>query len=148
MQVRDGSLDNSRELLQGRGEGIGSAPKGKTRRQQQDRKWRHQKGAEDLVDLALNYEHLLLIVAFCGEFPPALIEFARYRQSYFELDGALRFRPVLRRVSLRERLRRGSSLRGRALDLTTDFLKGCLTIDPDARFTAAAALAHPWLVLP
>ena len=58
-----------------------------------------------------------------------MIESARYRASYFEKDGALRFRPAFPRASLRDRLRRASILRGRALDLATDFLKHCLTID-------------------
>jgi len=110
-----------------------------------DRVWRRRKGAVDLLDLALNYEQLLLIAALCGPFPPAMVEAARYRVSYFEADGQLRFCPTLQRVSLRPRLRRKTVLRGRALDLACDFLSSCLTIDSSQRITSEAALAHPWL---
>src|SRR4029079_6529184 len=130
----------SRQILQGGGRGLGPPRTAQSERQRQERKWRHKKGAGDLVDLALNYEQLLLITALCGAFPETRIESARYRTSYFEKDGALRFRPVLSRASLRDRLRRASILRGRALDLATDFLKHCLTIDPAKRFSPAAAL--------
>jgi len=145
LQLSDVSLDRSREILQGGGRGLGPPRTAKTERQRQDREWRHNKGADDLVDLALNYEQLLLITALCGALPETMIESARYRASYFEKDGALRFRPALSRASLRDRLRRASILRGRALDLATDFLKHCLTIDPAKRFSPAAALVHPWL---
>jgi hypothetical protein len=80
-----------------------------------------------------------------GTFPQTLIEGARYRDSFLEPDGALRFRPAIRRVSLRERLRRGSDLRGPALDGACDFLLGLLQVDPHARPTVAAAREHAWL---
>ena len=33
------------------------------------------------------------MAGLCGAFPPALIESACFRGSFFEADGALRFRP-------------------------------------------------------
>jgi serine/threonine protein kinase len=111
----------------------------------QDRKWRHRKGAADLIDLALNYEQLLLMAALCGTFPASLVKAGRYRISYFEEDNELRFRPTIPRVSLRDRLRRNSSLRGKELSLATDLLRQCLTIDPERRITAKSAISHPWL---
>jgi len=74
-----------------------------------------------------------------------MIESARFRASYFDKDGVLRFQPTVARASLRDRLRRSSILRRNALERATDFLKHCLTIDPAKRFTPAAALAHPWM---
>ena len=101
--------------------------------------------SSDLLELVLNYEHVLLMAAMRGPFPPEMIETARFRASYFESDGALRFRPEIRATSLREKLRRRTAMRGPELDLTQDFLESLLQIDPAARPTAAAVLAHPWL---
>ncbi len=142
--LSDASLDCSPEILR---ESLLHRGRRRARKSDHrgDRAWRRRKGAVDLLDLALNYEQLLLIAALCGPFPPALVESARYRASYFEEDGELRFRPSIRPASLRARLRRKTSLRGRALDLAEDFLRSCLTIAPAARTTAAAARAHPWL---
>ena len=116
-----------------------------TEQERRDRAWRRAKGADDLLDLTLNYEHVLLIASLCGAFPPELIAAAKYRGSYFEDDGALRFRPVLRRTSIRERLRRGAKLAGCELSEAADFLRALLQIDPSARATAERALLHPWV---
>jgi serine/threonine protein kinase len=141
-QLTDVSLDSSEEILRDKGRSQGAR---RATERRSDRAWRHRKGAADLLDLALNSEHHLLLAALCGPFPAAMVRSARYRASYFEEDGELRFRSVVRRVSLRDRLRRKTGLKGSALDLATDFLRSCLTIDPELRITAAAALAHPWL---
>jgi serine/threonine protein kinase len=125
--------------------GVDVRQRAQTERQRDERRWRKSKGAADLLDLALNYEHLLLMVALRGSFPLAMIKAGRFRASYFEEDGTPRFRPALRPVSLRDRLWRSCKLRGRALDAAMDFLERCLTIDPSQRITAAAALAHPWM---
>jgi len=147
LQLSDVDLDCSAEILEGGWRSLQPASTTRTRRETQDRAWRHRKGADDLVDLALNYEQLVLISALCGTFPPKMIESARFRASYFEDDGALRFRPVVQKVSLKERLRRYSSLRGEELALATDLLQSCLTIIPENRITAAAALSHRWFDL-
>ena len=144
-QLSSASLDCTRNILQRSGPGVNTPRKRKSGREVQDRKWRRTKGADDLVDLALNYEQLLLMSAVGGAFPRAMIDSARYRASYFDEDGVLRFRPTLVGTSLRDRVRRRSILRGEGLDLATHFLKCCLTIDPGERFTAAEALSHPWL---
>jgi serine/threonine protein kinase len=126
-------------------QGVDAGQRARTERQRDDRRWRKSKGAADLLDLALNYEQLLLMIALRGSFPPAMINAGRFRASYFEGDGTPRFRPALRRVSLRDRVRRSCKLRGTALDTAMDFLERCLTIDPSQRITAGAALAHPWI---
>ena len=58
--------------------------------EQQARKWKKQKGADDLRDLALNYEHLLLMDRFCGPLPPSLIRAGTYQHSFFTPDGKFR----------------------------------------------------------
>ena len=85
------------------------------------------------------------MITLRGSFPLTMIKAGCFRASYFEEDGTPRFQPALRRVSLRNRLRRSCKLRGRALDNAIDFLERCLTIDPSQRITAHAALAHPWM---
>ncbi|MBV9488706.1 MAG: hypothetical protein JO069_03150, partial [Verrucomicrobia bacterium] len=97
---------------------------------------------DDLRDLALNHEHLLLIIALCGPVPTQQIAAARYRSSYFEPDGELRFRPAIRRTTLRERLRHGSPLTAPERAEAAGFIRQLLTIDPALRATATAALAH------
>lgn len=143
--LSNSSVDTSEEILRNGIPGIGARQAARTGRQRADRSWRKRKGAVDLLDLALNYEHLLLMVILRGSIPLPMIKAGRFRASYFEENGALRFRPVLPRVSLRDRLRRACKLRGSALDHATNFLERCLTIDPSQRITAGAALTHPWV---
>ena len=143
--LSDVSLDTSGQILRNNVPDVNARQRARTERQRDARRWRKSKGAADLLDLALNYEQLLLMVALRGSFPPAMIKAGRFRASYFEEDGMPRFRPALRQVSLRNLLRRSCKLRGRALDTAMDFLKRCLTIDPSQRITAGAALAHPWM---
>lgn len=113
--------------------------------EKRDSLWRKEKGADDLIDLAINHEHTILIEALLGPFPSAFVHRAQYRASYFEADGALRFRPEVKRVSIRERLRLGAGLRGAELDSTAEFLSGFLKVEKEARTSAAAALMHDWL---
>ncbi len=109
------------------------------------RAWRKKKGADDLPDLVLNYEHALLMSRLCGPFPPELLEAALYRANYFEADGSLRFRPEIKPRPIRDHLRRRAGLRGKALDQASDFLSQLLQLNPLKRPSAAAALGHPWL---
>jgi serine/threonine protein kinase len=74
-----------------------------------------------------------------------MIRNARFRASYFEADGAVRFRPKLRRIALRTLLGRSTNLGKAELALAADFLSGLVATDPAARLTARAALDHPWL---
>ena len=144
-RISDAVLDGSYDTLWTHAQRADDAAPPENERESADRLWRRAKGASDLLELALNYEHVLLIAALRGAFPPAMIETARFHASYFESDGALRFRPEIRATSLREKLRRRTTLRGPALDLAEDFLSAILQIDHTARPTAAALLAHPWL---
>ncbi len=116
-----------------------------TEQDKRDSLWRKEKGADDLIDLAINHEHTILMQTLLGPFPAGLVQEARYRASYFEADGALRFRPEVKSVSIRVRLRRETKLRGAELDSTADFLSGLLQMDKAARIAAPDALKHNWL---
>jgi hypothetical protein len=85
---------------------------------------------------------MLLIAALCGPVPAHQVAAAGYRGSYFEPDGALRFRPAIRRTTLSERIPRSISLTPPERAEAAAFVHQLLTIDPAARCTAAAALAH------
>lgn len=147
-QLSDLSLDAPDKMLHDHARSVAGQQPRKTKRQLRDRAWQRAKGADDILDLALYYEHLLLIAALCGPLPPEVIQSAQYRASYFEDDGALRFRPVLRPASWRRRLCRVPGLKGQALEMAIDFLRSALTIDPAQRLTAKTALAHAWVALP
>ena len=110
-----------------------------------DQEWRKARGADDLLDLALNYEHVLEIVRLRGPVPPPMIQAARFRASYFEEDGAPRFRPAIRRTSLRALVRRLGKLPAEEAETASDFLTSLLAVDPSARSSASLALTHPWL---
>lgn len=144
-QLTNVSLDAPDNVLRDLARKIAAHEPPETERQLRDREWQRAKGADDLLDLTLNYEHLLLVAMLCGPFPPSMVQSVRYRASYFEEDGTLRFQPKLRRASLRDRLRRAPSLKARPLDLAADFLDHLLKIDPALRPTAQQALAHLWL---
>jgi serine/threonine protein kinase len=126
-------------------EAVSSTLRPASERERADLQWQREKGADDLLDLALNYEHILLIIALCGPVPAQQIAAARYRSSYFEPDGELRFRPAIRRTTIRERLRRGSTLTASERAEAAGFIRQLLTIDPAVRATATAALAHSFV---
>ncbi len=144
-RISEAELDGTYATLSSHAEKIDASESESNEREEADRRWRHSKGADDLLDLALHYEHVLLMAGLCGAFPPALIESACFRGSFFEADGALRFRPDVPRVSLSERLRTESPLRGRALEGAYDFLSILLRLDPAERPEVAAARGHDWL---
>ena len=143
--LHDQPLATSHEPLRKHAEAVANIPRPTTDRDESDRAWKREKGADDLIDLALNYEHILLVAALRGPIPADMIATAKYRASHFEPDGAHRFRPKIRRVTLRERLRRATKLSGSTLGNAAGFLHKLLAIDPATRGTATAALDHPWL---
>jgi serine/threonine protein kinase len=110
-----------------------------------DDEWRKARGADDLLDLALNHEHIIEIVRMRGPLPPAMVKTALYRAAYLEEDGALRFRPLIRRISLQSLVRRLARLQTVEAAAAADFLSTLLAVEPSARSSASDALAHPWL---
>jgi len=145
-RISDRVLDGSYDTLWGYVQQADATKSGTfTERDKADSRWRDTKGAADLLDLTLNYEHLLLMDALCGPIPAAMIEAGKFRASYFAPGGGFRFQPAIRRVSLRDRLRRHTTLRGAELTALMNFLRPLLSVDPGQRPTAADALRHPWL---
>lgn len=144
-RISDAALDGSLASLREYAQQVKAAALPETDRERADREWRRTKGAKDLLELALHYQLIELMAGLCGPFPPALVESGRFRASYFALDGAVRFGPEIRRVSLRDRIRRRCALRGAALGAAVDFIASMLHLDPAERPTAAVALGHPWL---
>jgi serine/threonine protein kinase len=138
-------LARSAEALREFARGVSDPDSEESEQEKSDRAWRRAKGADDLLELALNYEHLLLIATLFGPFPGSWVESGRFRQAYFESDGELRFRPEIRSRSFRDHLRRQTVLRGRDLDLATDFLIQLLQIESERRIPAGDLLRHPWL---
>jgi serine/threonine protein kinase len=110
-----------------------------------EREWRKRKGADDLPDLVLNYEHVLLMCRHCGSFPPEMVRSGLYRSSYFEADGGPRFRPEIEPCPIGEYLRGEALPCGESLEAAADFLDRLLQFDPARRPSAAEALNHPWL---
>jgi serine/threonine protein kinase len=144
-RISEAELDGSYATLSGHAQVQVAAAPPESEREVADRAWRRAKGANDLLELALYHQLIELMAGVCGPFPPALVESGCYRASYFEADGAIRFRPEIRFVPLRDRLRRRCPLRGEALGCAVDFLETLLRLDPPRRPTAAAALEHAWL---
>jgi serine/threonine protein kinase len=86
-----------------------------------EREWRRQRGADDLIDLTLNYEHLLQIASLRGPVPPEMVRSARFRAGYFEDDDTLRFRPKIRPCPLSVRLGGVARSTPRTAALVRDF---------------------------
>lgn len=111
--------------------------------QPHEEEWRRRRGADDLLDLALNYEYLLEIARLGDPIPPVMVNAARYRDAYFEADAHLRFAPVIRPCSLKMRL--GKIQRDTDFGSGETFLRGLLASNPDDRLSVDAALSHPWI---
>ncbi|EGB01726.1 hypothetical protein AURANDRAFT_69555, partial [Aureococcus anophagefferens] len=96
-----------------------------------------------------NTEHLALIERCVGPFPRALVAKSRYAAKYFDGDARSKWEAVLPRDG-RDHVRAMPKLRdycGRD-DHLHMLLAGLLTIDPDARLSAADALEKcPFLAL-
>ncbi len=144
-QLNDTALDGTYATLWGYANSLPGSSEIEGEKNIHEEKWREVRGADDLLDLTLNYEHLLEITRLRGPLPPAMIDAALYRSAYFEQDGALRFRPAIRRTSLQPFVRRLSKLPKTEADVAADFLASLLAVEASARASASGALAHPWL---
>ena len=141
--LSDVSLD-TRKNLSNNVRGVDAGQRARTERQRDERRWRKSKGAADLLDLALNYEQLLLMIALRGSFPPAMINAGRFRASYFEEDGTRVFGRHFAASHSKAGCGEVASLEDRRWILRW-ILERCLTIEPSQRITPGAALAHPWM---
>lgn len=147
-QLNDNALDGSYATLWGHASSLPSSSAIEGKKNPREEKWRDARGADDLLDLTLNYEHLIEVVRLRGPLPPAMIQKALYRAAYLEADGALRFRPAIRRTSLQALVRRRTKLPAKDAEVAADFLACLLAVDAADRPTASEALAHPWLSTP
>ena len=147
-QLNDNVLDGSYATLWGYANSLPSSSAIDGEKNIHEEKWRDARGADDLIDLTLNYEHLLEITRLRGPLPASMIQTSLYRAAYFESDGALRFRPAIRRTSLHALVRRLTKMPLKESEAAADFFTGLLAVDSSARVSASAALAHPWLGKP
>ena len=109
------------------------------------RAWRKARGAQDLHDLVLNYEHLVLMQELLGPPPCDWATTGHYASAYCTPDGQLKHDASPRNpATLETLLRRRKLLPTDARDLAA-FLMPMLTWKPTDRPTAASALQHPWL---
>ena len=144
-KLNDSLLDGSYATLWGYAENVRQNSPAETGATDRDRDWRRARGADDLLDLVLNYEYLTGIIRLCGALTGEMIQSAQYRASYFNEEGTVRFHPMLRRTSLRTMLRRSATFSSAELDPAVDFISALLAVSADARPSAEAALNHPWL---
>jgi serine/threonine protein kinase len=105
-------------------------------------------GVTDTYDLALNYEHLLLMQNLLGPCPAELALDGIFHRIYFNGDGSLKFDPPTKspmpEVSIRTRLCHAGVGKRDALRIES-LLLSMLRYDPAERASAAQCLRHPWL---
>jgi serine/threonine protein kinase len=98
-----------------------------------------------VYELALNYEHFVLMQRRLGLFPDHLARSGRFSHLLYDETGALRFQPELEPVPLWQDLIAGGKLTADQARAAEAFLKALLQLDPERRVTAREALDLPWL---
>lgn len=105
-------------------------------------------GVSDTYDLALNYEHLLLIQNLLGPCPAGIAMEGLFQRIYFDPVGSLKFDPPPIPFEVEDSIFSRLILAGigeneaRSIE---SLLLDMLQYDPDARATAGRCLEHPWL---
>ncbi len=99
----------------------------------------------NLYEVALDYEHFLLIQERLGPFPDHLAREGKYRQFLYDANGALHFQPELKRQPIGDLLITTHAFEPAAAAEIEAFLVPMLRPDPAARATVAEILASPWL---
>jgi serine/threonine protein kinase len=108
------------------------------------RAWHKARGARDLHDLVLNYEHLVQMQDLLGPPPAAWAAQGLYASAYCSAEGLLKHDPApAAPVTLEARIcAHGIDVaEARAL---ADFLRPMLEWDPTQRLSAPDGLAHEW----
>jgi serine/threonine protein kinase len=109
--------------------------------------WRKARGARDLHDLVLNYEHLGLMQQLLGPPPPAWVTGGLYANAYCNAAGQLKHDLLPpKAIPLESRLRRCKMKAEEARHLTA-FLQPMLSWEPSQRPTAPVCLEAPWLTV-
>jgi serine/threonine protein kinase len=98
----------------------------------------------DIYEVALNYEHFVVIQQRLGAFPEHLATQGKYRHILYGSDGLMRFHPEISGQTVRD------LLLAKDFDLDTaaeveSFLLPMLRLDPAERATAARMLQSDWL---
>ena len=101
-----------------------------------------------LYEVALDYEHFVLIQERLGPFPEHLAREGKYRDFFYEPGGALRFQPRLEPKPIRELLISAHQFEPDAAAAVEAFLLPMLRPDPAERATVAEVLRSPWLTEP
>ncbi|MCB1204116.1 MAG: hypothetical protein KDN18_07640 [Verrucomicrobiae bacterium] len=105
-------------------------------------------GVTDTYDLALNYEHLLLMQNLLGPCPSEMAKDGIFHQIYFRPDGVLKFdpspEPVAAEKTISARLVKSGIAKEEATQIES-LLLAMLRYEPRKRATAEQCLAHSWL---
>jgi serine/threonine protein kinase len=108
------------------------------------RKPKPPKKGYDIYEVALNYEHFLIIQQRLGAFPEHLANQGKYRHILYGSDGLLRFHPEISGQTVRDLLLAKNFDETAAAEIES-FLLPMLRLDPAERATAADMLRNDWL---
>lgn len=107
-------------------------------------------GVTDAFDLALNYEHLLLMQRLMGPYPRGVAKDGIFNRVYFNKEGSLKFDPEVEELppvpSIAERLA-NSGVTAKEAETIESFILPMLHYDISERATASECLSHHWLGL-
>lgn len=98
----------------------------------------------DIYEVALTYEHFVIIQQRLGAFPEHLASQGKYRDILYGPDGLLRFHPEMSGQTIRDLLLAKSFDLAAATEVES-FLFPMLRLDPAERATAADMLRNDWL---
>jgi serine/threonine protein kinase len=99
-----------------------------------------------IYEVALNYEHFVLMQRRCGAFPESLAKQGQFAHLLYDESGALRFRPELEPLPMAQDLVEKGGLTQAGARQAAEFLGRLLQLDPESRVTAEEALSLAWLV--
>ena len=99
----------------------------------------------NLYQIALNYEHFVLMQQCLGPFPVHLATSGAFQHILYDNEGNLRFRPALNPKPIKERLASCNRLTQAECNDTALFLERLLQFDPRQRATAENALELGWI---
>jgi hypothetical protein len=103
-----------------------------------------QKKGYDIYEVALNYEHFLIIQQRLGAFPEHLANQGKYRHILYGSGGLLRFHSEISGQTVCDLLLAKNFDETAAAEIES-FLLPMLRLDPAERATAADMLRNDWL---
>ena len=89
-----------------------------------------------IYEVALNYEHFVLMQRRCGAFPEQLAKQGQFAHILYDDSGKLRFRPELEPLPFWEDLAEKGGLPVEEARQAGDFLEPFLRLDAELRVTA------------